>query len=302
MCGLLPRHYNRGFQFHCLCSRPPDRMNIFFYLASARALLARGVVGAVAVVATLALLGLPGGVLAQAASSAPVVSSPPTVAQPLPAAGSAAGAAGATTAPAEVAKPGVIGADYRLAPGDLLEVEVFGVSELKRTVRVDTSGRISLPLIGLIQVAGFTAADAEALIALQYGDKYLRDPQVSLFIKEFTTQRITLDGAVAKPGIYPLVGQITLLRALALAGGSAQLADLENVMLFRITPEGVSEQQKHDVLKIRQGEAPDPMLQGEDVVVVNRDSTRTVLRDSLFRDIIDTLNPFSNSVRNINSP
>lgn len=200
-------------------------------------------------------------------------------------------------------KAGTLDVDYKITPSDLLEIEVFGVSELKRTVRVNTSGQIAMPLIGTVTVAGLTPADAEALIALQYsGKNFLQDPQVSIFVKEFTTQRITLDGALAKPGVYPLTGQITLLRALAMAGGGGQLADMENVMLFRLTPEGKSEMQKYDVLKIRKGEAPDPMLQNDDVVVVNRNESRVTLRDSLFRDIIDTLNPFSASYRNATAP
>ena len=169
-------------------------------------------------------------------------------------------------------------------------------------MRVNSTGHVSLPLIGMVQVAGLTPADAEALLAVQYGSKYLQDPQISIFIKEFTTQRITLDGALVKPGIYPLTGQITLLRALALAGGGSQLADMEQVMLFRITPQGQSLLEKHDVLKIRKGEAPDPLLQGDDVVVVNRNGARATLRDSLFRDILDTLNPFSSTYRNAVAP
>ena len=102
--------------------------------------------------------------------------------------------------------------------------------------------------------------------------------------------------------MYPLTGQITLLRALAMAGGGGQLADLENVMLFRLTPEGKSEMQKYDVLKIRKGEAPDPLLQNDDVVVVNRNESRVTLRDSLFRDIIDAFNPFASGVRNATAP
>ncbi|ABM43147.1 polysaccharide export protein [Acidovorax sp. JS42] len=200
------------------------------------------------------------------------------------------------------AKPSTIAPDYKITPNDLLEIEVFGVSELKRTVRVNSTGHVSLPLVGMVQVAGLTPSDAEALIALQYGGKYLQDPQISIFIKEFTTQRITLDGALVKPGIYPLTGQITLLRALALAGGGSQLANPEEVMLFRMTAQGQSLIEKHDVLKIRQGEAPDPLLQGDDVVVVNRNGARATLRDSLFRDILDTLNPFSSTYRNATTP
>ena len=200
------------------------------------------------------------------------------------------------------ATPAAVDADYKIGVNDLLEIDVFGVSELKRIVRVNTTGHISMPLIGLVEVAGLSPSDAEALVALQYGKSYLQDPQVSIFIKEFTSQRITLDGAVVRPGIYPLTGQITLLRALAMAGGGSQLADLEEVMLFRLTPDGQSLVEKHDVLKIRVGEAPDPTLRGDDVVVVNRNTARATLRDSLFRDILDTINPFSATYRNAVTP
>jgi polysaccharide export outer membrane protein len=187
--------------------------------------------------------------------------------------------------------------DYKLTPNDLIEVEVFGVSELKRTVRVNSTGHIALPLIGTLEVAGLSPADTEALIAIQYGAKYLKDPQVSVFVKEFTTKRITVDGAVVKPGIFPLTGPITLLRAIALAGGGGQMADLQSVMLFRLSPEGKADNKKYNLDLIRKGEAEDPLLQSDDVVVVNRDSNRVWLRDSLFRDVIDTLNPFSNTYR-----
>ena len=196
-----------------------------------------------------------------------------------------------------MALPSTIGADYKIAPNDLLEVEIFGVSELKRTVRVNATGQIALPLIGQLQVAGLTPSDAEALIAIKYGGKYLHDPQVSIFIKEFTTLRITVDGAVAKPGIFPLTGQITLLRALALAGGGAPMADLESVMLFRIGSDGQPKAEKYDAMKIRKGEDKDPLLQGDDVIVVNRDSKRTALRDSFFRDLLDTINPFASTYK-----
>lgn len=193
--------------------------------------------------------------------------------------------------------PATIDSDYKIGINDLLEVEVFEVSELKRTVRVNDGGQISLPLIGLVRVAGLSPSDAERLIATRYGEKYLQDPQVSIFIREFTSQRITVDGAVSRPGIYPLTGQMTLLRALAMAGGGASLSDLENVMLFRTSPNGQSLTEQYDVEKIRKGEAPDPVLRGDDVVVVNRDSARATLRDSLFSDILGTLNPFASTYR-----
>lgn len=234
-------------------------------------------------------------------TSRPTPQAQPTSGGYSAAGGAAAGSAGAAQGAGQPV-PASIGADYRIGANDLLEVQVFGVSELTRTVRVNSTGHVSLPLIGMIPVAGLSPPDAEALIALEYGKQYLQDPQVSIFIKEFTSQRITVDGAVMRPGIYPLTGQITLLRALAMAGGGSQLADLEHVMLFRLGPQGQSLSEKYDVLKIRTGEAPDPVLQGDDVVVVNRDSARTALRDSLFSDIIGTLNPFSAIYRNAAVP
>lgn len=187
-----------------------------------------------------------------------------------------------------------IGKEYKVGPNDLLEVEVLNLDRenSKRSVRVNAAGYITLPLIGAVSVAGRTQQEAEAHIAGLYGEKYLQNPQVSLFIKEFTTERITVDGAVAKPGIYPLVGQMTLLRALALAGGFGQIANTGEVMLFR-QENGERQVAKFNVDRIRAGTEPDPQIRGDDLIVVQRDSTRAVLKDSIFRDIIDSINPFS---------
>lgn len=187
----------------------------------------------------------------------------------------------------------VVGSDYRINPNDLLEFDIFGVPDMKRSVRVNASGQVSLPLIGPVKVAGLTGQEAETLIAERYAEKYLQNPQVSLFIKEFTTQRVTVEGAVLKPGIYPVTGQLSLLRALALAGGYAQYAELREIMLYRYGANGQREVQMYDLEKVRAGEILDPEVLPDDVIVVKRNSRRTALRDSLFRDIIDTINPFS---------
>lgn len=184
--------------------------------------------------------------------------------------------------------------NYKITANDLLEIEVFGVEDLKRTVRVNTAGGITIPLVGMVIVAGLTATEAEVVIAKRYGSEFLQNPQISVFIKEFTTQRVTIDGAVNKPGIYPLTGQITLLRALALAGGGAQLANLEDVLLFRSKgAAGAQEVLRYDVKKIRNGEVEDPPLRGDDLIVVNRNGAREIMKDSIFRDVLDFLNPFS---------
>jgi polysaccharide export outer membrane protein len=185
------------------------------------------------------------------------------------------------------------GADYRIGPNDLLEIDVYGVTDLKRTVRVNATGLVSLPLIGTIKVTGMTAQEAEAAIAARYAEKYLQDPQISVFIKEFTTQRVTIEGAVARPGIYPLTGQITLLRAMALAGGRGELASLDNVMVYRAGPDGKLDSKTYDLDLVRSGEIPDPVVLPEDVIVVQRKPVRVLLRDSAVSDFINLLNPFN---------
>ena len=212
-----------------------------------------------------------------------------------PAGGQSADSAGQTAPSGQnLAVPMVsLGKDYRVGPNDLLDIEILDLDNMKRTVRVNAAGAISLPLIGPIVVAGLTAQQAERHIADRYAEKYLQNPSVSVFIKEFTTERITVDGAVAKPGIYPLTGQITLLRALALAGGFGPIADSNEVMLFRVNEKGERQVAVFNVDQIRAGKSDDPTIKGDDLIVVQRDANRRVLKDSLFRDILDSVNPFS---------
>ena len=194
--------------------------------------------------------------------------------------------------PAPLSSLASVGDDYRIGPNDLLDFDIFGVPNMQRTVRVNATGVVGLPLIGAVMLGGLTASQAEKLIAQKYAADYLQDPQISLFIKEFTTQRITIEGAVVKPGIYPVTGQLTLLRALALAGGYVQFALLNEVMLFRGGNTADGSSQMFDLDKIRSGEVPDPTINSDDVIVVKRDPKRTALRDSLFGDVLNTLNPF----------
>ena len=134
---------------------------------------------------------------------------------------------------------------------------------------------------------------AEALVATRLTESYLQNPQVSLFIKEYTTQRVTVEGAVNRPGIYPLRGPTTLLRSIALAGGQGSLSDMSEVMLFRQDAAGHREARVYDVERIRRGELEDPIVMNDDLVVVNRSPGRILFKDSIFRDVIDTINPFS---------
>jgi polysaccharide export outer membrane protein len=181
---------------------------------------------------------------------------------------------------------------YRIGEEDLLEIKVFGVDQLTSAVRVNPRGQITLPLIGPVAVAGLTSQEAEALIAALLRETYLQNPQVSLFIKEFTTQRVTVEGAVNRPGVYPLRGHATLLTSLALAGGPARMSETTQIMLFRADGSGKRVGTMYDVDRIRTGELPDPPVYNDDLIVVNRTPGRVFLRDSIFGDVLDVLNPF----------
>jgi len=209
----------------------------------------------------------------------------------LPAAQPGPYAPGAVQLPA-LAMRGVRVPEYRIGTEDLIEVQVFGVDQLTRTVRVDARGTVSLPLIGLLEVAGLTVQETQALVTARLAESYLQDPQVSVFIKEFTTQRVTVEGAVNRPGIYPLKGPTTLLTAIALAGGQGRFSEMNEVMLFRTDMTGKRVATKYDVEKIRRGEIGDPVVVNEDLIVVNRSPGRVALRDSFFGDMLDVLNPF----------
>ena len=249
-------------------------------------------------------------ILAALALAVPAVRGQPAPAKPAPpyaanAPGSPVAAAapfGPVSGPAPIGgntpqamplQPGETGPrDYRIGSQDLLEIQIYGIDNLKREVRVNSRGLVSLPLIGPVQVGGLTSEEAETLIAEKYAKDYLQDPQVSVFIKEFTSQRITVEGAVARPGIYPIRGDTTLVQAIALAGGQGNLPDLNEVMVFRLEA-GQRRALTYDLIKIRGGEAEDPKLASEDIVVVKRQESRVVLRDSVVGDMINILNPFN---------
>lgn len=159
------------------------------------------------------------------------------------------------------------GTDYRVGAQDLLEITVFGVPDLNRTVRVNSNGQISLPLIGGIQAGGRTIPELENDIGETLAKSYLQNPQVTVFVKEYTSQRITLQGSFKKPGIYPLTGKTTLLQAIAIGGGFDEYAESDNVIVFRQV-QGKKMAAVFDMRSISRGAAEDPQLYGDDIVVV----------------------------------
>lgn len=159
---------------------------------------------------------------------------------------------------------------YRIGPSDLLAIKVFQAEELSGEVRVDQRGSISLPLIGSVRVAGMTQAQAEARLAGLLGANLLQNPQVSIFIKEFTNQRVTVEGEVKSPGVFPLNGRVRLLQAVALAGGLTELAKTDTIGLFRSQAGSGNRVYYVDLDLIRSGRANDPFVMNDDRIVVQR--------------------------------
>ena len=129
--------------------------------------------------------------------------------------------------------------DYKLGPEDVIEVRVFELDQLNRTLRVSGDGKIELPLVGSIEVSGLTPNKVAAQIADRLRDRYVQNPQVSIFITEFKSQKISLLGAVATPAAYPLSGQRRLLQLLAEAGSLGPEAG-NTLYVFRQTEDGRS--------------------------------------------------------------
>ncbi len=128
--------------------------------------------------------------------------------------------------------------DYKIGPEDLIEITVFEVEKLNKTVRVSARGDISLPLLGILRVKGLTTTELEKRVTDLLAEKYIKNPYVTVFIKEYRNQRISVIGMVEKPGIYEVAGQKTVLAMLAMAGG---LKEDAGRLLFLLRPPPLNE-------------------------------------------------------------
>ena len=161
---------------------------------------------------------------------------------------------------------------YKLGPNDVLKVTVFQVEDLDREVIVTDSGKINLPLIGSIQAAGASLQEVEKTIVLRLR-RYLQAPQVTVFVKEYNSQKFTVDGAVKRPGIFPINSQITLLQAIATAKGLSKMADPSGVIMYRQV-RGQKYAAKFDLSAIRLGKMPDPPIIKNDVIYVDESGSK----------------------------
>lgn len=159
-------------------------------------------------------------------------------------------------------------AGYKIAPMDRLTVRVFRMPDLSGDYEVDLAGNISMPLIGELRAYDLTTAQLDDVLTRRLGEKYLENPDVSVGIKESTRRNVTVDGAVARSGSYPVAGPMTLMQAVAAAGGAREDANVRRVAIFR-TISGQRQAAAFDLASIRRGEAPDPPVYAGDIVVVD---------------------------------
>jgi polysaccharide export outer membrane protein len=169
---------------------------------------------------------------------------------------------------------------YKIGPLDVLDVTVFNVPDMAKTVQVSDEGTISYPLVGDVQAAGKTAHQLEGDLKQKLGTRYLRDPHVSVFVKEYNSQRVTVEGGVKTTGVYAMKGRTTLSQVLAMAGDVDSSVASGDIIIFR-TIDGKRSAARFDFDDIRSGKTVDPELEPGDVVVADTSSTKVVLANVL---------------------
>ncbi|MBI1745031.1 MAG: polysaccharide biosynthesis/export family protein [Acidobacteria bacterium] len=173
--------------------------------------------------------------------------------------------------------------DFRIGVGDILTVSVMGVSDLEKTVEVSSSGNIRLPYLTEVHVEGLTVHELEKRLTTLFDAAIVKNPQVSVFVKEYQSQSITIIGEVNKPGIYQSRSKLSLINALSKAGwvtsnaGNAiyvQRANKPNLNRTRTAPSGPGESKVitvafKDLINAGDGEA-NILVQGGDIVRVSK--------------------------------
>ena len=165
---------------------------------------------------------------------------------------------------------------YLIGPRDKVVIEVYNVPELTRTLQVDANGQISLPLLGTIEAAGKSPAELSEIIRTGLTGRFVRNPQVSVNA-DTINQVITVDGQVKTPGLYPVLGKMTLQKAVASAQGVTTDANTSYVVIFR----QVGERQMagvYDLQAIRRGQYADPEVFTNDIVYVGEDRSNRLIQ------------------------
>ena len=185
-----------------------------------------------------------------------------------------------------------IESDYRIAPQDTVTVKVFKMPDLSGDYEIDLTGQLSMPLIGNIPAVDLTTAQLDQRVTQMLGERYLENPDVTIGVKASTRRSVTVDGAVKSSGSFPVTGSLTLMQAVALAGGTADDANARRVAIFRQI-EGKRQAAAFDLVSIRRGEAEDPKVYAGDIVVIDGSSIKAVQKQIMSNlPILSIFRPF----------
>jgi polysaccharide export outer membrane protein len=189
--------------------------------------------------------------------------------------------------------------EYVIGPEDVLDINVFEAPEMNRDVRVSANGEISLPLLGAVTAAGFTPRELETALEELLHQKYMKDPHVSVFVRDMQSHPVSVMGAVRKPGIFQIRGKRTLLEILSLAEGLADDAGEDVIILRRAGQENAPELfsakasglgESSPVVRVQEFGAPAATDAGHDKVGAN---SQDVVRVNL-KDLLDSTDPRHN--------
>jgi len=157
--------------------------------------------------------------------------------------------------------------EERLGIDDVFEVRVLGEPDLSGAYRIAADGTIDYPFIGRVLVIGMRSGEVQELIAAKLADGYLKKPQVSLMVKEWNSRKVSVIGQVQKPGSVAYFTNMTIVDAIAAAGGFTGIASKNSVNLRR-EAKGSVQSKNYPVADISEGRAPNVVLLPGDILVV----------------------------------
>ena len=158
--------------------------------------------------------------------------------------------------------------DYKIGPQDIVKIDVWKEPEITRTIPVRPDGKISLPLLNDVQASGLTATQLASSIRVGL-TRYLQNPQVTVTIVEINSKRVFITGEVARSGALPLLPNMTVLQALASAGGFTQFAREKSIYVLRVV-DGKQVKYPFNYKDAVKGKHPEQniLLQPGDLIVV----------------------------------
>jgi polysaccharide export outer membrane protein len=174
----------------------------------------------------------------------------------------------------------VLDENYQIAPLDTLAVNVFQVPDLSGQYQVDLTGHIAMPLIGSVKAVDLTTVQLQKALEDKLSVSYLKNPDVTVGIAKSSGSTVTVDGAVKQAGVFPVLSKLTLVQAVAMAGGTNQDANERRVAVFRRIG-GKRMAAAFDLTDIRRGKEPDPEIYRGDIIVVDGNSAKANYRSFL---------------------